>query len=153
MMRLISIVCILLLVTSCKDNSIKPPEKPKNLISKDKMVDILYDMSLLSAAKGVNKRALESKGINPEAFIYEKYEIDSLQFAESNNYYAYDIKTYDDLFSRVKLKLQADKKAFNKEIEIEKRRLDSIRKSRQNPTKDTLRDRSRSSTKKIKPNL
>ena len=31
---------------------------PDNLIPEEKMVDILYDMSLISVSKGINKRIL-----------------------------------------------------------------------------------------------
>ena len=33
---------------------------PDNLIAEEKMVDILYDMSLISVSKGINKRILEN---------------------------------------------------------------------------------------------
>ena len=116
----------LFLLGACKNNKIERPEKPENLISKDQMVDIIYDMSLISAAKGVNKKIIENRGINPEQYIYEKHEIDSLQFALSNEYYAYDIKTYQELYDRVKQKLEIDKKRFNSMIDSEKTKSDSI---------------------------
>ena len=36
-----------------------------------------------------------SNNVSPVTYIYEKHQIDSLQFAESNEYYAYDIKDYE----------------------------------------------------------
>ena len=65
------------------------PEKPENLISKDKMAEILYDMFIINSAKGVNRKILRNNGIDPEAYILSKYEIDSIHFAQSNAYYAY----------------------------------------------------------------
>ena len=54
---------------------------PDNLISaEEKMVDILYDMSLISVSKGINKRILENNGMKPKKYILKKYNIDSLQF-------------------------------------------------------------------------
>ncbi|MGB1309376.1 MAG: DUF4296 domain-containing protein, partial [Oceanihabitans sp.] len=85
-------VVFISLVFSCKHTN--TPEKPENLIPKDKMVNILIDMSLFNAAKGVNKKMVENNGIVLEEYIYKKHNIDSLQFAESNTYYAYNIETY-----------------------------------------------------------
>ena len=36
---------------------------PDNLISEEKMIDILYDMSLISVSKGINKKILENNGV------------------------------------------------------------------------------------------
>jgi len=118
------ILCVLLF--SCGKNSVDTPKKPKNLISESKMVDVLYDMTVVSAAKGIDKKLLENKGVKPEEFIYSKHNIDSLQFANSNAYYAYDIRVYQNIYAKVKERLQTDKKGFNKAIEIEKKKRDSI---------------------------
>ena len=127
-MRIITYIVLVLCVLGCKNNAIDKPEKPDNLIDKDKMVDVLYDMALMSSAKGVGKRTLENKGVNPEAFIYEKHNIDSIQFKQSNAYYAYDIDTYEAIYEKVKLKLDEDKKDFQAIIDEEKRKRDSIAK-------------------------
>ena len=56
---------------------------PDNLIAEEKMVDILYDMSLISVSKGINKRILENNGMKPKKYILKKHNIDSLQFVLS----------------------------------------------------------------------
>jgi len=71
---------------------------PDNLIAEEKMVDILYDMSLISVSKGINKRILENNGMKPTKYILEKYKIDSLQFVESNRYYSSDLEKYLNIF-------------------------------------------------------
>lgn len=85
---------------SCYD--IEKPEKPKDLISEDQMVDVLVEITIMSSAKGINKRMLENNGITPVAYIYKKHGIDSTQFANSNNYYAHDIEVYDKIYDKVK---------------------------------------------------
>lgn len=120
------IILIGLLLIACKNNKIELPDKPDNLISEDKMVEVLYDMALISAAKGVNKRIMENRGIHPQEYVYNKHGIDSVQFALSNEYYSYDIRTYQELYDRVRLKLDADKREFNKSIQIKKTAKDSI---------------------------
>ena len=80
-------------------------DKPKNLIEKDMMVDILYDISLLEAIKSQNI----SGGIkNEEAniYLYRKYKIDSVQLAQSNKYYAADVEEYKKMFEEVKTRLE-----------------------------------------------
>ncbi|MBN2868322.1 MAG: DUF4296 domain-containing protein, partial [Flavobacteriaceae bacterium] len=91
---------VLILFVSCYD--IEKPEKPKDLISEDQMVDVLVEISIMSSAKGINKRMLENNGITPVSYIYKKHGIDSAQFANSNNYYAHDIKVYDKIYDKVK---------------------------------------------------
>jgi len=91
---------VLILFVSCYD--IEKPEKPKDLISEDQMVDVLVEITIMSSAKGINKRMLENNGITPVAYIYKKHGIDSTQFANSNNYYAHDIEVYDKIYDKVK---------------------------------------------------
>ncbi|RAJ18118.1 DUF4296 domain-containing protein [Olleya aquimaris] len=101
------------LVVSCY--GIDKPSKPDNLLSEDKMVDVLVEFTLMSSAKGINKRELENRGIVPDSFVYKKHNIDSLQFANSNNYYAYDIETYTDIYTKVKDSLEKLKAIYVEE--------------------------------------
>jgi len=138
MIKLLKYMLLVIIIVSCQNNNINQPQKPDNLISKDKMVEILYDMSLLSAAKGVNKKTIENKGIYPDMYVYKKHGIDSLQFALSNEYYAYDLKQYEQLFAKVKVKLENDKDRINSEIELERGIKDSIIKSKRRASRDSL---------------
>jgi len=111
-MRYFKILIILLcvsVVVGCNSNRIEKPKKPKNLIKKQDMVSIIYDMSILTASKGVNKKLLEENGILPENFVYEKHGIDSVQFALSNEYYAYNLDAYEEIFNDVKKRLAEEK--------------------------------------------
>ena len=114
--------------------SIEKPKKPDNLIPEDKMVDIMYDMYILNSAKGVNKKLLELNGIMPKEYIFEKYSIDSTQFAESNNYYVYNTKTYESILNEIAKKIDVKKKEYEALDKIEeadkKRKEDSLRKIR-----------------------
>ena len=138
MIKQLNYFLLLLLIFSCKNNSIDKPKKPDNLIPKDTMVEILYDVSLVSSAKGVNKKLMEEKGILPEDYIYKKHNIDSLQFALSNEYYAFNLKTYEDIYKSVKIKLEKDKNHFQKLIEIEQKTKDSLNKIKKK-AKDSLK--------------
>jgi hypothetical protein len=98
-------VFFLIFVMSCSSKVVKP----KNLISEEKMVNIIYEVSILTAAKGVNKRELEDNGIFPEEFVYSKYNIDSLQFVSSLDYYASKIDTYDKIYTKVEERIMSEK--------------------------------------------
>ena len=128
MKKFILSLILLCLLPSCND--IDRPSKPKNLISESKMVDIITDMSLLNAAKGVDKDILVENGIVPLNFIYEKYQIDSLQFAESNNFYAYNVNKYEAIYSKVKERLENEKELIKVQQEEKKKEQDSIRDAR-----------------------
>lgn len=117
-----SIVLIALFGCSGMDK----PKKPKNLIAKDKMKEIMYEVYILNAAKGVNRKLLELNGIMPLEYVYKKYDIDSLQFAESNTYYAYDTEGYLAMIENVKVNLQKNKDLYENQIKEEQKLGDSI---------------------------
>lgn len=139
MIKQISYIFLLIFIVSCGNEGKKKVRKPDSLISKDKMVNIIYDMSLLSAAKGVNRKLLEQNGVSPENYIYNKHGIDSAKFAESNEYYAFDLDAYEEIYKNVKFKLEKDKKDYTNLIQIEQKQKDSLGKElRKN--RDSLRN-------------
>lgn len=129
--KLILFIVIIFTVLAC--NKLKGPDKPKNLISKDKMVHILIDAKLITSASSKNKIIMRDSSLNSKTYIYEKYKIDSLQFALSNDYYAFNIKDYEDIYTRVSdslLKLKKELKAIEAQEwkEKTKREADSLAK-------------------------
>ena len=129
MKRFLIFLSVLLTMVSC--NNSDNPDKPVNLLAKEEMVNIIIDMSLLSAAKGINKKMLENNGIYPVEYIYKKYNIDSVQFAKSNAYYTYYIDDYEAIYDKVKDSLDKLKTKYRSIEEVEKkekRKRDSIRK-------------------------
>jgi len=93
------------------------PKRPENLIAKKDMVAILVDLSLLSSAKGINKRTLEHNGISPEDYVYKTHQIDSLQFLNSNKYYSYNTKEYEAILKSVEDSLNKLKAKYRQVIE------------------------------------
>ncbi|WP_052143665.1 DUF4296 domain-containing protein [Wocania ichthyoenteri] len=125
--RLLVYLTIVLTATACYKYD--KPKKPKNLISKDKMVNIIMDVRLLSSANGMNKITLEKNNLQAETYIYKKYNIDSLQFALSNNYYAYYVDDYKAIYDKVADSLDVLKNKFTDlaiQEEQEKKIKDSI---------------------------
>jgi hypothetical protein len=82
-------------------------EKPKKLIERDKMIDILYDISLMEAVKSQNiNGGISSQKANE--FLFKKYQIDSLQWEENNKYYASDIEEYKKMYQEVKIRIEQE---------------------------------------------
>lgn len=138
-MRNFLILSIVILLIGC--NSSDRPKKPDNLISQDKMSDIIYDVFLLNSAKGINKKVLENTGVLPQDYVFQKHNIDSLQFALSNNYYAYDAKTYEDIMKKVKERIDTDKVIVDALV------------LKENKTKDSLNKKVSDSVSKVRKNF
>lgn len=109
----------------CQD--IKYPERPKDLIPEDKMVEVLIDVHLFNAAKSVNRLPLQQTGMTPHQFIYEKHAIDSIQYENSNAYYGADLNKYERIHNSVKDFLESEKREIDTTIVREKRKIDSIK--------------------------
>jgi hypothetical protein len=117
-MNKLNVIIILSIVLGCSNSLTQKPMPPDNLISQEKMVDIIYDMTLINVAKGVNKSILENNGIIPEQYLFNKHSIDSILFARSNEYYSYDLKTYQIIYDKVKIKLEKNKNIISDSIDI-----------------------------------
>jgi len=121
---------------SCQN--IEEVKKPDNLISEDKMVDVLTELSILNSAKNKNKRILEATGLQPDTYLYSKYKIDSLQLAESTTYYAKKYDQFEGIYQKVKQNLEVMKSKMEVIREEEQRIEDSIRALDIKSKKDSL---------------
>lgn len=113
---------------SCQD--VKKPVKPADLILKEKMIDILSDVYISNAARNVNNKLIREKDLQLDSLIYAKYEIDSLQFAKSNEFYSADLLIYSNLLTEVQTRLNVLKIEKDSLFEIAKKE-DSINKSKE----------------------
>ncbi|APY10628.1 hypothetical protein BWZ22_04960 [Seonamhaeicola sp. S2-3] len=121
------LVFILILFIGACTGGVK---KPKNLISKDMMVNILIDAKLITSANTISRRTLEENGVFPDSYIFNKYGVDSAQFAQSNAYYTYKVKDYEEIYTLVKDsldKLKAKYKALQEQEQKEKKIKDSLK--------------------------
>ncbi len=138
-MRFFWVIPLTLVVLACQD--VIRPEKPEDLIPKDKMVQILAESYTGNAARSVRNRALRDAGVVLDSILYEKYDIDSLRFANSNAYYASQINDYIEIMTEVERILTARKKKLDSVIELDAKKtkdsLDQNRKQRQEK-KDTI---------------
>jgi hypothetical protein len=120
-MKYLVYIGVFLVLLSC--SKVNKPPKPENLISKDKMVAILVDLTIFNSAKGTNKIVIEKNGITIQNYIYERHKVDSVQFKKSSDYYTYDVKAYTDIYKRVEDSLSKlkDKYIEEKENKIEEK--------------------------------
>ena len=109
---------VIIYLFSCSNKSAK---KPDNLIPLKTMEQVIYDVYMLNAIKISNKKLLQNEDVSFEKEIFEKYNIDSLQFAKSNDFYAADFETYKALIERIKKRMDSNKKALEQLIEEEKK--------------------------------
>ncbi len=120
-MKRILIYLLLILLGGCNEKTI---QKPEDLISQEKMVEIIYDLAIINAAKKTNPDYLIRHKIEPMPFIYEKHGIDSLQFIRSDLYYASVPEVYEAMYKIVEARLEKEKS----EYDLNKTRVsDSIR--------------------------
>jgi hypothetical protein len=110
-MKKINIIfmAIVFVAISCKDEVI---QKPNNLIPKDKMENIIYDLAILEATRTHNYTVKDYP--SPTDFIKRKYKIDSLSFAKSTQYYASDINEYKKMYDNVKDRLTKENAKLTK---------------------------------------
>jgi len=101
-------------------------EKPKDLIPREKMVDILHDLALLNATRSTLGNRMEETGTDVMEFLYGRYGIDSVQFVQSDLYYAAQPLVYQALYTEVESRLQARSKILE---EVAEKRSDSIQKA------------------------
>lgn len=101
----------LVLVVGCQ-NIPKAP-KPDRLIPEDKMVDILVDLAKIDASMSFNPRSFKKRGIDPEAYIYEKYGIDSAQLAKNNAYYIEQFEINKRMYEAVRERLKNQKEILD----------------------------------------
>ncbi len=116
-MKKIIIILLALVAVSCVEKLI---EKPDNLIPRDKMIAILKDMAILNAGKATktNIRILKENGIEPTQYLFEKHDIDSTVFVESDRYYASIPLEYVSMYEEIEALLTKEKKLMDEAKKI-----------------------------------
>ncbi len=121
-----------LLAMACAEAVI---EKPKDLIPKDTMVHIFYDLAVINSVNSTNPTLLKTHHIDAMSYVFEKYGIDSLQLANSDLYYASIPLDYQLMYEAVETRLDANQKGYD---EAREKRADSIKKAKEKRT-DSLK--------------
>ena len=105
-MKKLVLIILSVLAVSCNNDT---APKPEHLLKEDEMVNIFYDISLLQAIKSFTPKSLAENDVDVKHYIYKKYNIDSLTFAQNHAYYASDLEQYQKMQREVVDRLNADK--------------------------------------------
>jgi hypothetical protein len=111
---------IAIVLVSC---SKKPVPKPDNLLSKEVMEEIIYELAILQAAESHRPQVLIDNEIEVKQFIYKKHNIDSITYFQNYKYYASDIKSFKKIYKHVNERIQNQKNEIDtlvKDKKIEK---------------------------------
>lgn len=111
--------------------NLQKPEKPKDLIPEDTMISILTEAYLANASQSVRNQAIFAESIDLDSIIYTKFNIDSIQFKKSNDYYSFDFNTYLDMLKKVENNLMQYEKRIDSLREAQIRKKDEIEQERQ----------------------
>ncbi len=139
MKKILPFFMVLILLVGCKKELVK---EPKRLIEREKMVNIIYDLSLLEAMKVENPGFMDSIKYTSNQYVFKKYKIDSVQFAQSNIYYAADYMEYEKIYTQIKARLDKEKTQVNSLIkaEAEKEKMKAkAKKKQQEKESDTIK--------------
>ncbi|NNJ89346.1 MAG: DUF4296 domain-containing protein [Eudoraea sp.] len=131
MKKLVLFLLVLVIGTSCVEKIIK---KPDDLIPREKMTQLLYDLAILNAAKGTNSAILEVHFDSPTYFLFEQYGVDSLQFVHSDIYYASQPLLYEAIYKEVAAKLEKEKN----EIEEARKKVNDSLAARSRKLRDSI---------------
>ena len=136
---------VLFLTLSCKEKLIEAPE---DLIPQNQMEDILYDLALINGLRTTNGPILDDYNIETMPYLYKKYGIDSLQFVESDEYYASVPIIYQSMYSSVKERLE---QKIKEQDELREQKTDSSRKRNQRIRDSLQKNASKSKLPKSVP--
>lgn len=124
---------VVFVLFSCTSNTIF--KKPDGLISEETMADIISDIEIAIIAE--HKKNLDGKyNIDYMPLVYEKYGVDSLQFANSSFYYNTDIDEYKKILALARTKLAEKKKVVDAEMKV----LDSLKMEKQKRDNPIIKD-------------
>ena len=75
MKKIIPFIIVLIILSGCKKELVN---EPKRLIEREKMVNIMYDLSLLEAMKVENPALMDSIKYTSNQYIYKKYYMSTI---------------------------------------------------------------------------
>ena len=125
-------ILVILLIISCESKV--NYEKPEDLIPRETMIDLLYDMHLAVGTSNLRNKNNE-KDRNYMSLVYQKYGIDSTRFAISNIYYTSQAVEYEEMFEEVERRLEV----LHEQYENERDSAINASKRRDPLPKDSLR--------------
>ncbi len=140
-MKRIFLLLLIISFTSCGKSK---TSKPANLIPKDTMVNLLFDMHLANRSRNI-KNLQGDKKPNYFPLIYQKYHIDSMQFKVSHAYYMKELPEYIAIYKKLEDSISILLKTKEKQL----KRQDSINKLKKKKQLKDLKLEEKLITKKL----
>lgn len=106
-MKKITLFLFLILLIGCN----KTIEKPAKFLDKGEMTNLMFELSLLTASRSNYSQDSIFKSVLPQN-VLGKYNLDSLSFAELNNYYIQHPEIYAEIYDSINKRLQDRIKYF-----------------------------------------
>ena len=114
-MKKIFLLLIVVFIIACSDND---NSRPIDLMSQDEMVDFLFDVNVINSSRAYNNRSdLNYYNIN-DSLLFNRHEIDSLKFVNSNFYYSSNPKEYLKIYFKLDHKLNQLKDSLTNELNV-----------------------------------
>ncbi|GAA3951033.1 hypothetical protein GCM10022246_01880 [Pedobacter ginsengiterrae] len=137
MRRLIWALAATIMLFGCK------PKIPKDIIAPDKMQKILYDIHVADGYISTILLPDSSKKVAAAYYkgIYKKFEIDSIQYNKSMDYYYAHPKDLDKIYKNISKTLESQKKTLEKVDSLQKAKIEKVKadKEKLKKTKDSLK--------------
>lgn len=91
-MKKLKALFIVMLLFSCAQ--VKKAPQPEDLFSKQKMAAVLTDLYIVEGAISSNITEYKKIGVTPSAYLYKKYNMDSISFKQNLDYYTDRVDDY-----------------------------------------------------------
>ena len=114
-------VLLFLIVVGCAEKVVEPPA---DVIPREKMITILYDLALLNATNSSFRNVMQKQNKQMMELLYERHNIDSLQLAQSDLYYASKPLEYEYIYEQIESRLKKKQKSLE---DAKKQANDSIK--------------------------
>ena len=102
-------VLLFLIVVGCAEKVVEPPA---DVIPREKMITILYDLALLNATNSSFRNVMQKQNKQMMELLYERHNIDSLQLAQSDLYYASKPLEYEYIYEQIESRLKKKQKSL-----------------------------------------
>lgn len=90
-------------------------QKEKATVPQDKMVDVIYDLTLSSSARNTSNRRDSVQYIVSYESVLKKYGLDSLQFVKAQDAYRKNPETFAAIYDSVNNRLRKELEAIRAE--------------------------------------
>lgn len=108
-MKKVTLLLLSVILFSCAKETV---EKPKHLLTEDEMANIIYDITMIQSLRAAQPQALTNNDVDAKKYIFKKYKIDSLTFAQNNTWYAADMENYEAIQKKASDRIKRERDAF-----------------------------------------